>query len=490
MVNIVLDAFDADITLSEMALLKGKIFLLKGIDACAVFEMSVSLIRSMFLYQTNAEFNLSTLKYFIHTNPDFFFNPANAQLNNPKAFGAIASADANGLYSSDTMVLKYDFIRYLSLKLFNTINGVDLFVNIDDLLEDISNKLNQVMKKNMDILKYNDMIYGTNPNLLSNPYKTKIYDHNTNTYVDVYAKYETDTAEKNICRELLLQLLKLDSGRFNDVLNTASPQGLPFEAGDSINFKITINPAKNQCLLTGVQPILGRTYQIKIVLTDEVISVMPISILNHVVKPKKRIATGYNPKHRPTIVFRSIHDLPIDYYDFVLFRFNIYIRDPPISNHTHHENHIDNHDNHDNHENHSDNHHHDNHHNHHHHTHPNPNPNPPNNSPYRFTSGMLQIYPKAFNGINKISNSNRFEFNNEIENISTYENLASHGIYGRMFYIPYSIDCESNLYVHIRNDGCFEFELPENSSIEIELINPGKLPYEAISTKFFDINII
>ena len=168
MVNIVLDAFDADITLSEMALLKGKIFLLKGVDACAVFEMSVSLLKSMFLYQTNAEFNLSTLKYYIQNNPDFFFNPSTAQLNHPKAFGAISSADSNGLYSSDTMVLKYDFIRYLSLKLFNTINGVDLFVNIDELLEDISSKLNQVMKKNMDILKYNDLIYGTNPNLMSN----------------------------------------------------------------------------------------------------------------------------------------------------------------------------------------------------------------------------------------------------------------------------------------------------------------------------------
>jgi hypothetical protein len=328
MANIVLDTFDVDVTLSEMAILKGKIFLLKGVDACAVYEMSVHLLRSMFLYETNAEFHLSTIKYYTHYNPDFYFNPANAQLNNPKSFGAIATADSNGLYSSDKMTLKYDFIRYLSLKLFNTINAVDLFVNLDELLYDITEKLNVAMRRNIKLIEQTDCIHGTHPELHTNPYKTTIFDHICDEHVTTYLKYMDDDCDRNICRELLLQLLKLDSSRFNHITNTNAPRPLPFECGDSINFKISVHPAPNQCLLTGVPPIMARTYQIKIVLTDEVMPIMPIIPCKPTLRRKKRVAYAYNPENKPAIIFRNINQLSMmNYYDFVLFRYNIIIED-------------------------------------------------------------------------------------------------------------------------------------------------------------------
>jgi len=448
MANIVLDTFDVDVTLSEMAILKGKIFLLKGVDACAVYEMSVQLLRSMFLYETNAEFHLSTIKYYTHYNPDFYFNPANAQLNNPKSFGAIATADSNGLYSSDKMTLKYDFVRYLSLKLFNTINAVDLFVNLDELLYDITEKLNVAMRRNIKLIEQTDCIYGTHPELRTNTYRTTIFDHILDQHVTTYLKYMDDDCDRNICRELLLQLLKLDSSRFNHITNTNAPRSLPFESGDSINFKISVRPAPNQCLLTGVPPIMARTYQIKIVLTDEAMPIMPIIPCKPTLRRKKRVAYAYNPQYRPAIVFRNINQLSMmDYYDFVLFRYNIIIADQFEDRIV-----------------------------------------------YRYISGLLQIYPKAFTGVMTTCGSQRFGFNNEIDSNSSYQNVVSHGHYGRMFYLQQTKDFGSDIHVHISKSGCFEFELTraenQRASINIELINPGKLTYEAITTKYFDINIL
>jgi len=450
MANIILDTFDLDVTLSEMASLKGKIFLLKGVDACAVYEMSVELLRSMFLYETNSKFNLDNIKYYTNYNPDFFFNPANAQLNTPKSFGAIATADSNGLYSSDKMTVKYDFVRYLSLKLFNTINAVDLFINLDELIDDISDKLSNAMKRNMKLIENCDSIHGTHPGLTPNDCKSLIYDHTCDSHVRVYSKYLTDDCGKNICKELLLQLLKIESKRFNHIINTEAPRPLPFECGDSINFKIAIKPAPNQCLLTGVPPIVQRTYQIKIILTEEAVCVMPTIPCKPIIRRKKRAAYAYNPEARPTIVFRNLGSLPIDYYDFVLFRYYIVIRDrlPDIGGKP--------------------------------------------QIKYRYISGLLQIYPKAFTALS--CEPARFSFSNTINYNSDYANINSHGQYGRMFYLQNTKDFDSNINVNITKEGCFEFDMIQDdnqeASIHVELLNTGKVPHDAISTKYFDINIL
>jgi len=447
MANIVLDTFDTDITLSELAALKGKIFLLKGIDACAVYEMSVSLLRSMFLYETNADFHLSTIKYYTQSNPDFMFNPANAQLNNPRSFGAIASADSNGLYSSDKMTLKYDFIRYIALKLFNTINAVDLFANLDELVDDITEKLNTAMKRNVKLIEQCDCIHGTHPELRQNSHKTTIYDHHINEHVTVYSKYMDDNCDKNICKELLMQLLKLDSKRFNNITNTNTPKSLPFECGDSINFKIKVNPAKNQHLLTGVQPISGRTYQIKIVLTDEVVPIMPMFNCRPS-KYKKRVASAYNPCNNPTIVFNNLDKhSSMNPWDFVLFRFNIYTRDKIYLNQSQ-----------------------------------------SCEYKYRTIGGLLQIYPKAFVETGTYTT----KFSNFIEENQNYENINIPGK-GRMFYL-HAKDFDTNINVKIHSSGEFEFILNHNDnrnvSMNIEILNLGELTSESILTKYFDINIL
>ena len=90
-------------------------------------------------------------------------------------------------------------------------------------------------------------------------------------------------SNQNLTRELFRQILNGNASRFNDisfvdidvtdhitnvtetVSNTAA---LPFENGDTISYKFKIDPAANQHSLTTVDAFGGRTYQIKLIVTN------------------------------------------------------------------------------------------------------------------------------------------------------------------------------------------------------------------------------
>ena len=77
------------------------------------------------------------------------------------------------------------------------------------------------------------------------------------------------TTNDNIGRELLQQMLYFNPERFAyltpDINRLSS---LPILNGDNISFNYTVNPAPNQNQLTGVPPISGRVYKIKIIVDD------------------------------------------------------------------------------------------------------------------------------------------------------------------------------------------------------------------------------
>ena len=80
-----------------------------------------------------------------------------------------------------------------------------------------------------------------------------------------------NTSNDNICRILLNTLMENVPSRFSDISGVMDASGvfsLPINAGDTINFFMTIHPEANQHLLTGVPPISARKYQIKIVIDD------------------------------------------------------------------------------------------------------------------------------------------------------------------------------------------------------------------------------
>ena len=427
MVELVLTELNSEITATK-ALIDGKTVILGDVDACGVIEMSVNLLKALFLYQTDSNFDTDQLKYYTIYNPYFLFNPADSYLDKTQSFGAIAQMN------TDTMFLKDDYIRYIALKLFGTHHGVDLFVNEDELVQSLYNRIAEAMGLNYALIDSLNYIDGSNVNLLQDTEYKKVYDFQIERYVYCYTKYTTDAfnTNQNLCRELMLQLLQLDPVRFQTIQNTSYMQPLPFIAGDTINFKIGINAADGQELLTNVAPIPKRTYQIKIILTDAIYGNLP--------DPETKAIVNYiQSSPSPTLNFTNYADLEV--YDYVLFKFSLYLQ----TEETNIENGVN-----------------------------------------AYVTGMLKIYPKAFY-------NDDLSFNNIINGNSNYEVDSPNG---RMFYIQNfkNVNSAANALTISVNattgDFAFNIDTLMIANLQLELYNNGKLPIQYISSKNFDINFI
>jgi hypothetical protein len=174
------------------------------------------------------------------------------------ASGAIATANGSGVLSSDKMLVAHDFVRYLAEKLFGTHYGVDLFNNEVNLLKDLRTICDDSSSGHTwyDIVSKITAVgtSGTNANIVGTD----------------GSKYMTnaDITTSNLCRELLQQLIGSALPRFSSVLPTDGAQPLPFEADDSISFKLTIAPAPGQENLTNVAAFSARSYEIRLVMVS------------------------------------------------------------------------------------------------------------------------------------------------------------------------------------------------------------------------------
>jgi hypothetical protein len=427
MVELVLNELNSEITATK-AFIDGKTVILGDVDACGVIELSVNLFKALFLYQTDSELEGADIKYYTIYNSDFLFNPADSKLDKPQSFGAIAQLNTS------TMCLKQDFIRYIALKLFGTHHGVDLFVNEDELVMSLYDTIAEAMGINYDLMDSLNYIDGSNVNLFQDTTFKKVYDFRIERYVYCYTKYATDAfnTSENLCRELMLQLVKLDPARFRNIQNTSYMQPLPFIAGDTINFKIGINAADGQELLTSVAPIPKRTYQIKIILTDTIYGNLP--------DPETKAIVNYiQSAPSPTLNFTNYADLEM--YDYVLFKFSLYLQTAETS--------IE-------------------------------------NGVNAYVTGMLKIYPKAFY-------DDYVSFSNIINGNSNYEIDSTNN---RMFYIQNLKNVNSaanSLFISVNattGDFAFNINTTMIANLQLELYNNGKLPIQYISSKNFDINFI
>jgi len=423
MVELILNELNAEIS-STSATYNLK---LAGVDAVGVIELSVNLFKTIFLYQTDTNFEQNQIKYYTIANPDFLFNPSNSKLDASNSFGAIEITDTN------LMSLKHDYIRYLSLKLFGTQYGVYLFTNEGALLQSLNDKIVIAMETNYNLLNSLNYIDGSNANLVLDTLYQRVYDYRINKYVYCYTKHTNDSFNtgQNLCRELMLQMLELDPARFENIQNPNVLQSLPFISGDTINFKIGINAAEGQELLTNVRPIPKRTYQIKIILTDSITYTIP--------EPSSLARVTYtstNPS--PRLKFTNYSAL--ETYDYVLFKFSLYLQTAETN--------IENGQN-------------------------------------TYVTGMLKIYPKAFIDISNV------QFNNIVNGSSNYEIDASNG---RMFYINRmkNVNSAANALTLEINGGDFIFNIntPMIANLQIELRNNGKLPMQYISSQNLDNNFI
>jgi uncharacterized protein YjbI with pentapeptide repeats len=260
LVNFTLSGLNQAITMATSGLLDASAVSLETADATAVFYVKLSDMTDIFKYQTDSfdmsDISATDLKYYVFNRKwpaALKINPAHAMLNKVESNGMLGTV---GLFDANKMLAKHDFLRYLSLKLFNTIHGVDLFNNETDLLENATYWGEDVRTNIHNIL--------TGISTTSSD-ETMSYDASGNKYLT-----NSTTSNTNLCRELVRQLLAGAPSRFGNIANANLPQGIPLIEGDTINFKITFNPAPSQDTLTGVEIIPSRSYMVKLVMKSTI----------------------------------------------------------------------------------------------------------------------------------------------------------------------------------------------------------------------------
>ena len=188
---------------------------------------------------------------------DIVLNPSNAMLDKPESYNPIFTTD-----DSTKMLVKHDFIRYLSSHIFGTSSGTDLFNNETQMLNALNTIGNNVFQNDISGVLWQYSATNPNPQIT----ETYLLDISNNYY------YTTDYMDgrQNICRELFQQLIHTNATRFSQLNSPTNNNlfSLPILAGDTISFLYTIHPAEGQELLTGVDTIPSRNYEIRIVIDD------------------------------------------------------------------------------------------------------------------------------------------------------------------------------------------------------------------------------
>lgn len=276
MVNFVLSQFNTEISMDTLGESNFDITVQDlSFNATGIMYVKTSNMKEVFKYATGCDtindLSNSDILYYVYSykfDNMLNLNPTHAMMDVSMSENAILTEDINGeLLPSNKMLIKHDFIRYVSLKLFNTGYGVDLFANEEELSQNMS--LNggisyssfagyQILNSlfSVDVSGVNPN--GTNENLIQDP-------------SGLWCMTDADTSEKNICRELFYQLGKIDKNRIlNNVQDTTFPQSIPFEDGDTIMFTMNISAADNQEKLTGLSSAIpDRTYRIKMILVAD-----------------------------------------------------------------------------------------------------------------------------------------------------------------------------------------------------------------------------
>jgi len=237
------------------------------ISAVATYHVKRSVLRSVFKFFSDSadvdNVDASDIRYYVFMNNwphDASLNPAHASMTTSPMLATAGEVLAN------KNLVKHDFVRYLAYKLFNTVYGVDLFNNELELLNDISSK---------GRTKGGDIITLLKNVSTSSTTGSQINATDTDSSNNRFS-LNSNTANTNICRELMRQIASAAAPRFRYGVSDASGVDLsgnpyrevPFENGDSLNFKVTITPATNQHNLTSQSAFEGRVYKIRLLVSD------------------------------------------------------------------------------------------------------------------------------------------------------------------------------------------------------------------------------
>jgi hypothetical protein len=264
MVNFVLDNLDSSVAMDICGQLYAEAIPAIDASATAILQVALADVQKLFQFQSNSDFQIDELpediRYYVDPSGFPYLNVANAMMSDASSQNPIITSDSAGAYPANKMMVAHDFVRYLALKLFNSAYGAELFQNQNDLLTDLrwicgDTSAGQTWYQILE--KFNNV---------------SIAD---GLHVDIQQdasgrKFLTDLTDSsaNLCREIMNQLANSAVDRFSSIQADDQPQPVPFLAGDSISFKLTIAAATGQEDLTGVAAIPPRSYRIKLVIVS------------------------------------------------------------------------------------------------------------------------------------------------------------------------------------------------------------------------------
>ena len=277
--NFILEAFQHTVTLDLCGNIFSQVVGALDASATAILYVNTADIKNVFKFQTDStdvnNLNDADLQYYVYPDEWPLLNPANAMLDDAGASNPIASADAAAVtLPANKMMVAHDFTRYLADELFNTHLGVDLFDNEVELLQSIrracdNSAAGHTLFDIVNVLK-NVGVDGDGSEPDAGLEGAAGSKYMTNSTAD-----DAEANKKNVCRVIFNQMTSANGvNRFSDILTGMVTAGtsvasLPFVTGDSISFKLIINPAEDQNDLTAINEFGSRSYEIKLILADD-----------------------------------------------------------------------------------------------------------------------------------------------------------------------------------------------------------------------------
>jgi uncharacterized protein YjdB len=253
-------ALDSTLQMDLSGSLPNTIYQLPASDATSVFYVKLSDMKEVFKFQTDSfdvnDASLSDVRYYVYKNKwpsTIKLNPAHSMVDVGDSTGMMGSS---GMFAQNKALLKHDYVRYLAYKLFRTIHGVDLFKNESDLLENLTYWGETIRN---EIEHKLDLISTTSSD------ETMPIDGSGNRFLT-----NEVTTNTNIARELMMQIVGNSRARLFDISGTTDIQTIPLFENDSFNILITVFAAENQNILTGSDSISSRTYNMKVVLKNDI----------------------------------------------------------------------------------------------------------------------------------------------------------------------------------------------------------------------------
>ena len=253
-------AFDSTLQMDVSGTVPETTYQLPTTDATSLFYVKLDDFKNVFKFQTDSfdinDTSMSDIRYYVFKNrwpSTIKLNPSHSMIDVAESTGMMGSS---GMFAQNKALLKHDYVRFLAYKLFRTINGVDLFKNESDLLENLTYWGETIRN---DIEAKLDAISTTSSDA------TMSIDNSGNRFLT-----NEVTTNTNISRELMTQIVGNSRDRLFDISGTSDIQSIPLMENDSFNIIITVFAAENQKNLTGSDSISSRTYNMKVVLKNDI----------------------------------------------------------------------------------------------------------------------------------------------------------------------------------------------------------------------------